>query len=67
LPADRAASLRWAFLDMVKDPDFLAEAEKLGLEPEPLSGEDLQKLVADTLGATGEAVQKLRDVTRPPP
>jgi tripartite-type tricarboxylate transporter receptor subunit TctC len=65
-PADRAASLRAAFRDMVKDPDFLAEAGKLGLDPEPLSGEDLQKLVADTLGATGEAVQKLRDITQPP-
>jgi tripartite-type tricarboxylate transporter receptor subunit TctC len=66
LPADRAASLRRAFLDMVKDPDFLAETAKIGLDPEPLSGEDLQRVVADTLGATGEASQKLRAVTQPP-
>jgi tripartite-type tricarboxylate transporter receptor subunit TctC len=66
VPADRAASLRTAFLRMMKDPGFLAEAAKIGLDPEPLSGEDLQKIVADTLGATGEALQRLRDVTRPP-
>ncbi len=66
IPADRAASLRGAFAEMVKDPDFLAEAAKIGLDPEPLSGEDLQTIVADTLGATGEAVHKLREITQPP-
>src|ERR1700722_5550790 len=58
IPADRAESLRTAFLKMVKDPDFLAEAAKIGLDPEPLSGEDLQGVVADTLGASGEALQR---------
>lgn len=66
VPADRAAALRRAFLEMVRDPDFVAEAEKIGLNPEPQSGEELQRVVADTLGATGEAVQKLRQVTQPP-
>jgi tripartite-type tricarboxylate transporter receptor subunit TctC len=65
IPAERAAALRKAFLAMVKDPDFRAEAQKIGLDPEPQSGEDLQRVVADTLGATGEAVAKLRDVTQP--
>jgi tripartite-type tricarboxylate transporter receptor subunit TctC len=65
LPADRTASLRTAFAAMVKDPAFLAEARKIGLEPEPMSGEALQIMVADTLGATGAAVQKLRAVTQP--
>jgi tripartite-type tricarboxylate transporter receptor subunit TctC len=65
MPADRTASLRTAFAAMVKDPAFLAEARKIGLEPEPMSGEALQIMVADTLGATGAAVQKLRAVTQP--
>jgi tripartite-type tricarboxylate transporter receptor subunit TctC len=66
MAAERTAVLREAFLEMVKDPDFLSEAAKIGLEPEPLRGEDLQKVVADTLGATGEALTKLREITRPP-
>ena len=66
VPADRAASLRKAFDGVVRDPDFLAEADKIGLAPEPLSGEALQTLVADTLGATGETVQELQQVTQPP-
>jgi tripartite-type tricarboxylate transporter receptor subunit TctC len=66
VPADRAGALRKAFRDMVQDPDFLAEAEKIGLNPEPQQGEALQTVVADTMGATGEAVQRLRQVTQPP-
>jgi tripartite-type tricarboxylate transporter receptor subunit TctC len=66
VPDDRTAILRAAFLKMVKDTDFLTEAAKIGLDPEPLSGQDLQKVVAETLSATGAAVQKLRDVTQPP-
>jgi tripartite-type tricarboxylate transporter receptor subunit TctC len=66
IPADRAAALRKAFGDMAKDPDFLAEAPKIGLEPAPLSGEDLQKVVAATLDVSAEAAKKLREVTQPP-
>ena len=65
VPADRTASLRQAFVAMVKDPDFRTEAAEIGLVPEPMSGEDVQKIVGNTLGATGEAVQRLRDVTQP--
>ncbi|HEY7301945.1 MAG TPA: tripartite tricarboxylate transporter substrate-binding protein [Xanthobacteraceae bacterium] len=66
VPAERAASLRKAFRDMVRDPDFLSEASRIGLDPEPQSGEELQSLIAETLGATGQAMQKLREVTQPP-
>ena len=65
IPADRAAALRAAFAEMVKDPQFLAEAKKIGLDPEPLPGVELQKLVAETLEASGEAVKRLREVTQP--
>jgi tripartite-type tricarboxylate transporter receptor subunit TctC len=66
VPAERAASLRKAFRGMVQDPEFLAEAERIGLDPEPQPGDELQMAIAETLGATGEAVQKLRDVAQPP-
>jgi tripartite-type tricarboxylate transporter receptor subunit TctC len=59
-------ALRKAFLGMVRDPEFVAEAKKIGLDPEPQPGEELQSAVTDTLDATGEAVQKLREVTQPP-
>jgi hypothetical protein len=37
--------LRKAFLQTMQDKDFLAEADKAGLEITPVAGEDLQKLV----------------------
>jgi tripartite-type tricarboxylate transporter receptor subunit TctC len=46
--ADRVAALRTAFMDTMKDKEFLAEAEKTKLEIVPVSGEALQKLVEET-------------------
>jgi len=42
----RAEALRRAFDATLKDPAFLAEADKLKLEVNPVSGEDVAKLVA---------------------
>ncbi len=47
IPADRAAALRAAFTETMKDPAFLADAEKAQLEVNPVPGEELQKLVAE--------------------
>ncbi len=38
VPQDRVAALRKAFMDTMKDKDFLAEAEKAQLEITPVSG-----------------------------
>ena len=46
VPADRIAALRKAFMDTMKDKEFLAEAEKAQLEITAVSGEELQALVA---------------------
>jgi hypothetical protein len=47
IPAERAAALRTAFMETMKDPAFIADAEKSQLEVNPVAGEELQKLVAD--------------------
>src|SRR3954467_10155829 len=47
IPFDRVDVLRKAFMDTMKDPEFLAEADKAQLEITPVSGDALQKLVAD--------------------
>lgn len=46
LPADRAKALRAAFMATMKDPKFLQEAEKRGLNVAPMSGEEVDKLIA---------------------
>ena len=40
-------ALRQAFDAMVKDPEFIAEAQKLRVELGPLPGAELQKIVAE--------------------
>ena len=49
IPADRVKLLRDAFQAMIKDSEFLAEAEKLQVDVEPLSGEAVADLIAKTL------------------
>ena len=47
VPAERTATLRKAFMDTMKDPGFLAEAEKMKLEIDPVSGEAVQAILQD--------------------
>jgi tripartite-type tricarboxylate transporter receptor subunit TctC len=44
-PSDRVDALRKAFMATMQDKDFLAEADRAGLEITPVAGEDIQKLV----------------------
>jgi tripartite-type tricarboxylate transporter receptor subunit TctC len=46
VPKDRAAALRAAFDATMRDPEYLAEARKRGLEVNPMSGADIDKLIA---------------------
>lgn len=51
VPADRIKALRKAFDDTVKSKAFLDEAAKAKLEINPVSGEELQKIVEEMVGA----------------
>ena len=64
VPADRVAVLRRAFDDMVKDPEFLAEVNKLKVEFSPQSGEFMQKLIAETAEASPEMIQQAQDILK---
>jgi tripartite-type tricarboxylate transporter receptor subunit TctC len=56
VPADRVEVLRRAFDKMMKDPEFLAEAKKLRLDPSPATGEYLQQVVAETVATPPDVV-----------
>jgi tripartite-type tricarboxylate transporter receptor subunit TctC len=60
VPADRVTALRRAFDAMVRDPEFLAEAEKLRIELLPLPGEDLQRIVQSVQDLSPDLVQKIK-------
>jgi len=45
VPEDRLAALRSGFDQMTKDPDFIADAKKQGFEVDPMTGDEIGKLV----------------------
>ena len=57
VPADRLAALREAFLETLKEPDFLADAAKLHFTIDPVSWQELTDLTTK-LFATPEPVVK---------
>jgi tripartite-type tricarboxylate transporter receptor subunit TctC len=60
-PADRVTTLRRAFDATMKDPEFLAEAQKTQLTVGHLSGDELQKLVADVAAIKPDILEKVRE------
>ena len=62
VPADRVKALRAAFDAMINDKAFLDEAQKLNLDIDPVSGEELQKIVADIIDAPAPVKKRLADI-----
>jgi tripartite-type tricarboxylate transporter receptor subunit TctC len=63
IPADRAQALRKAFDLTMKDPEFLAEAQMRGLEINPVSGLDIEKLIAELYLTPKDVVAEAREAT----
>jgi tripartite-type tricarboxylate transporter receptor subunit TctC len=55
MPADRAEALQGAFMQMCRDKDFIAEAERLGLDLSPIGADGVLDLLARST-ATPKAV-----------
>ena len=60
VPAERVAALRKAFLDTLRDPDLLAEGRKLGLDLDPISGDELQAIAAKMYATSAEVVERAK-------
>jgi tripartite-type tricarboxylate transporter receptor subunit TctC len=58
VPADRIVALRTAFQIMLKDPAFLADAEKLRLRVVATTGERMTALLADAYKTSPAIVQR---------
>jgi tripartite-type tricarboxylate transporter receptor subunit TctC len=61
-PRDRVQALRRAFQETLKDPGFVAEAQKAGLGLDPLTGEELEKMVSDLFTLDPALVGKLKEI-----
>ncbi len=64
-PKDRVAILRKAFQDTLNDPDLLADAKKAKLDIEPVSGEEMESMVAQLFALQPSVVSKLKEILSP--
>ena len=60
VPMERVTALRRAFDATLKDPEFVADAQKQNAEISPMSGEDLQALISDMIGAPPAILEKVK-------
>src|SRR5580704_11698335 len=58
IPGERAVALRKAFMETMEDPEFVADMHKRNLGVEPLTGEEVQKIVATAVATPRELVEQ---------
>ena len=66
VPPERIKALQEAFEATMKDPAFLAEAKKIGLDINPVSGAEATRLVADLQNTPQSIVDRLRQLLTVP-
>ena len=62
IPADRVKLLRDAYMNMLKDPEFLAEAKKRQWEIVPVSGERLEVLAKEVINQPPDIIERMKKV-----
>jgi tripartite-type tricarboxylate transporter receptor subunit TctC len=63
-PKERVQLLRTAFLETLKDPSFMAEAKKSNLDIDPVSGEELERLIDGFFKLEPTVLGKLKEVLK---
>ena len=64
VPEERVALLRKAFVDTMNDPIFLEDAKKIGLDTDPMNGNDMQALMRRLYATPPETVELTKRVLR---
>ncbi len=60
IPKERADTLRKAFQETLKDPEFLTDARKAKLDIKPITGEDMENKVNKLFKLNPSLVAKLK-------
>jgi len=60
VPPERVIALRKAFMDTMKDAQLLAEANKMGIDISPLSGEETQAVADKIVAAAPDVVARAK-------
>ena len=63
IPADRAKALQTAFMTMARDKEFVAEAEKIGIDMSPVDGEGVLKMLAATAATPKDVIARYVAIT----
>lgn len=63
-PKERVQLLHKAFMETMRDKEFLAEAEKSKLDIDPLSGEEVEKIIAGLFSLDQPTISKLKDILK---
>jgi tripartite-type tricarboxylate transporter receptor subunit TctC len=66
VPATRVTALRRAFDATMRDPAFVADAARLQLDVDPMTGEELQGLVAELGRTPPDVVERVRGILAAP-
>lgn len=61
MPAERLATLRQALADTAKDPEFLADAGKQGLDISYVDGQEMQDFFSEVYDYPNETVELIKD------
>jgi tripartite-type tricarboxylate transporter receptor subunit TctC len=62
VPTDRVKVLREAFMKMMNDPDVLTDARKKELDPNPVTGDELESLGKELLAQPPEVIQRMKKI-----
>jgi tripartite-type tricarboxylate transporter receptor subunit TctC len=65
VPAEAVQILREAFSAVLRDPEFLADAEKLRIDITPQAGEDIQQVVERLYSTPRAVVERLKQIVEP--
>ena len=63
-PKDRVQILRKAFIDTMKDPEFLADANKAKLDINPLDGAELEKNVKEVFNLDPALIPRAKEILK---
>ena len=63
-PKDRVLLLRRAFIDTMKDPEFLADATKARLDVNPLDGAELERNVRDVFNLDPKLIPRAKEILK---
>jgi len=63
-PKDRVRMLRTAFVEVLQDSEFIADAKKSKLDTDPLTGEEVERIIASLFKMEPGLVNQLKEILK---